>query len=471
MTVWTYKRYYVLIIIAVLVPFQVSSGILNGLAKLGKAVKDTDVNVPMNKVNLPEDIKGFSTEAIKMDANGDLVVIHADGSRTPLQLVNKANKKNKALIISEYNLPQDLKGLNAIPKEFPLFIKDKANNIYEITRGTEYKLKYKNVAIKISDRDALKEAFWFFQKPSHKKQPRYIQLTNSSEDLTVKKYGNNTGIEKADISHLMNTISKMRNHSIVLAAKVKNGRLYTGNRSFSINMSELKKVADENDLQLTVLSTDNPHKALRDISRKIKPEYKDGQLQYQTTAQYFNLIAGTNKASEIEISVSGRGNRQLAVQWIRKDQDQKSKVKRSSELVMLPLHASLHSITVLQPDRERQNELDARIIENVNSWIQFYIISSSVLGVIAIGTSWRLWKKIWQPDKPKETAWSIRYYLLLVIHRLLFLLIHLPLLGLISFIWMLIYISYRIINFILIMPILWLSRILFSLTRRRIGQE
>jgi len=458
------------LIIALLLPFEANSGILNGLSKLSKAVKDTDINVPLNKVNLPENIKGLTTETIKMDASGNLVVIHADGSRTPLQLFNKANNKNKALIISEYDIPEDLEILDSIPKKIPLFIKDKANNFYEIKRDSGYKLKFKNVEIKVSDKDTLREAFWFFQKPSHKKQARYIQLTNSIEDLAIKRYGNNTGIEKTGISHLMNVINKMTNQSLILSGKVKNGRLYTDDNAASIKLSELKKVAEENDLQLTILSSDSPHKALSNIRRKLKPEYKDGRIQYQTNAEYFNQIADANQTNMIEISVSERGDRQLAVQWINKEHDLERAVNKSPGLMMLPLHISLHSITVLQPDRERQKELDARIIENINSWLQFYIISSAVLGFIAIGTSWRLWKKIWQPDKPTDPGWNIGYYLLLVVHRLLFILIHLPLLGLFSFIWMIIYVSYRIINFVLIVPVVWISGALFCLTRRLISQ-
>jgi len=453
-----------------LLPFEVHSGLLNGLSKLTKAVKDTDINVPISKVDMPEEFKGLTTETIKMDANGNLVVIHADGSRTPLQLFNKANNSNKVLIISEYDLPQNLKTLDTIPKKIPLFIKDKANKLYEIKRDGGYKLKFKNLEIKVSDKETLRDAFWFLKKPSHKKHPRLIQLTNSNEELAIKQYRHNPGIEKADISHLMNTISRMTNQSLILAAKVKNGRLYTDNSEVSIKMSEIKKVAVENDLQLTIISSDNTHKALSNISRKVKSEYKDGKIQYQTNAEFLNKIAEASETKLIEISVTERVDSQLVVQWINREHELLAEKYSSPQIKTIPFHVTLHSISIIQPDRERQKELDARIIENVNSWLQFYIISSTVLGFIAIGTSWRLWKKIWQPEKPLDSRWNVSYYLLLILHRLIFLILHLPLLGLFSFIWMVIYMSYRIINYSLIIPIVWITCALRSMVRRIASQ-
>jgi len=228
----------------------------------------------------------------------------------------------------------------------------------------------------------------------------------------------------------------------------------------------LSEIAAKNDLQLMIISTDNADNVLRKISRKVEAGSKSGHMQYQTNAEFFNKLAGDDNRRPVEIAVLDDVDKQFVVQWTRFDKKQEEIESMPIGLEALPLHMSLHTITVFQPGRERQKELDSRIIENINSWLQFFIISSAVLGFIALGTSWCLWKKIWNPKKPVNEAFSIKYYLLLIVHRLLFLLIHLPVLGLFSFIWMIVYFIYRVINFILIKPIFWLTGMLLTLSRK-----
>ncbi|MGQ0673728.1 MAG: hypothetical protein ACT4N2_12745 [Hyphomicrobium sp.] len=104
------------------------------------------------------------------------------------------------------------------------------------------------------------------------------------------------------------------------------------------------------------------------------------------------------------------------------------------------------------PDRERQEELDARIIPGVPSWLQLTYIGSLVAGLLGLEFSRQWWGRLWPPEQRGEYSGALGYQAARSVRMTMFLLIFLPLVGLPALIAALLMQLWRILT----APLRWL---------------
>ena len=239
------------------------------------------------------------------------------------------------------------------------------------------------------------------------------------------------------------------------------GKLFgRSSKTQGVSLQKLQQEAENKDINLVILESDKPRLVLEKISKAIKKANKNHILPFDTTGDFFNLLRDPSNSKPIILRSSQSSARQVAIQWKATSNTlTDSTAKLSAEILSgIPLHLLLQSVKIHLPDKHRSQELNDRIIPGIPSWIQFYAIFSVILGFIAPGTSWRLWKNIWSLQQRNEYQYLLVFLLLWLLHRFLFLILFLPVLGGFSFVWFLTLTTYQVFNFILFRPSRWIYR-------------
>lgn len=451
------------ILLLLQVSYPSSAGMLNFLTKLSKTSKDIDVELPLNKLMLPDEMKGLSALNIKLDVDGQWNVIQRDGTRITIDKLVKqqsTSSKHGAFVVRESGLPKHLQQFNNIPHDWPVLIQGKKGRLFELHRGNPSALIYKKVRLTVSNISDIKDGLWMLQRPAVDNTVRLFQIENHSTSVPFKNiYGSRASIESIAVNQLMDTMRLLRNQTLVVSGRVVNGKLLAGTHKTSyLSIKKIQQLADENDIHLVVIDSDRPKQVLKNISQLMEKAVKNNTSLYQSMGDFFDRLKDSSNPGFMELITSRSGNNQFVIQWINRDRVETGSItNKSAEIIMdVPVHILLHSVIMQMPDRERSRELDARIIPNVSSWITFYIIMSTVLGFVALGSSWILWRKIWRLEKRNEYKYLIGFVLSWTLHRILFILLFIPVLGTFSFIWMILSVFYKVIYFIVFKPARWL---------------
>ena len=461
---WLVSRFTVLLLLALFSSYA-SAGLLNTFSRLGKMVNIPDVDVPLNKLELPENIKGFAPASIKPGADGEWEITLPDGSSVRVddllkQSVGGADKP--ALVIRVTDLPKDLHHFDSLPHDWPLLIQGRKNRLFELQRGGGAALGYGNIRLPVSNIDDIRDGLWQLQRPSARGGLRYLRLDNKADaPLAANGTGSNIGVETVGANALLNGMQALKNQTLVISGRIVDGRLLgPGKTADGVSLQKLHQLAADNDLQLVILESDRPQAVLKRVAHDMQQARRGVGVLHDSMGDFFNRLVDPANPSPIELRGHRSGEQQMAIQWRAVEAEGvEDAAKLSVEMVQhLPLHLLLKSTALYGPDEARSRELGDRIVPNVPSWIQFYLIYSAILGVIALQTSWRLWKKVWALRPRREYRYLLLFLLLWPLHKLFFFVLFIPMFGGFSFVWLILWSIYRVFHFLLFRPVRWVYR-------------
>jgi hypothetical protein len=441
------------------------------LSKIGKSINNADIDIPLSKIELPENIKDLTATNIKLDSNNEWSIIQPDGSGIHIDKLLDQNPEKVALIIQKSNLPKNIQQLNNLPLNVPIIIQGKQGRLFTYHRGESATITYKNVQLRVTTMDELKDALWLLQRPPVSRTPRLLQIDETASKSLASNIPNSSlSVETISPDSLIESMHSFKYQTLILSGKVIDGKLFgKSHNSQGVSLQKLQQEADNKDINLVILESDKPSLVLEKMSKAIKKANKNHILPYDTTGDFFNFLRDSSNSKPIILQSSQSGARQVAIQWkATRNTQADSKAELSDEILSsIPLHLLLQSAKIHFPDKQRSQELNERIIPGIPSWIQFYVIFSVILGFITPGTSWRLWKNIWSLQQRNEYQYLLVFLLLWILHRLFFLILFLPLLGGFSFIWFLMLTTYQVFNFILFRPSRWIYR--YFVTKRYVS--
>ena len=453
------KKIPLILLTLLLFTATAQAGIISLLTKAGKAVKKIDIDVPVTKLELPNVADDVSPISIKPRRSGKWDLTLPDGKRVTLSAFMK-NKKlgQQAFVINSTDLPSGLSSFNTIPDSLPVFIKTKNNRIFELQRGRFPAIKYKSIQVYVNNITELKDSLWHLQRPPVNNSVRVFQLDKSSKNnVTRKIYGSRVAVEKIDPRSLVDSFKTLKRQTVVISGEIRQGLLYNG--TSSIPIKSLQKAAAENDVSLILIESANHAKVLKKIATDAKIRGKDVKYLYDTTGDFLSRFKDPTNTELMRVKLSNVGHSQSAIQF--KPVETKIVAARASsslsDISLIPFHLLGKSVSVYRPDQERSKELDRRIIPWMSTSIQYYFISSIILGLIAFSTSWTLWKKIWQIQSRSFHKNYFIYQGLGLIHLSLFIVLFIPLFGTLSFIYAVVMVIAKVINTLFIKPAVWLA--------------
>ena len=450
------------LVLLVLFPLTSCAGVFGILSRLSKTVDNVDINLPLHKLNFPDNIRGLTPATIKPGEDGQWKIVQSDGSTTPIDNMLKRQSDDSSgsvFVVRTADLPDNMQQFDTLPAKTPILIQGKKMRIFELHRDKEVTLRYKNVSLPVKEISEIRDGLWMLQRPSFGRGVRFIQFENgSTSPLPSTRYASSMGVESIGTDQLIPSMRALKNQTVVLSGRVINGHLQMGEKgSIGMPVQKIVQAANDNDIRLVILESDKPNHILKEVSHSMEKALKDDSNLYDTAGDFFNHLRVPNSTKMLELYSIRSGENQIAVQWIAgKIESTSSSASFSTELLKhIPAHLLLQSTRIYVPDRERSRELDSRIIPGINSWVQFYVIISAILGFIVPGTSWKLWRKVWARDRRSEHQNIMVFLLSWLAHRILFLVLFIPILGSLSFLWLILSSIYKVINFILFRPTRW----------------
>jgi hypothetical protein len=453
----------ILSVMVMILPMTSDAGLLSGLAKLGKKIDAPDTHI--------SSAFHFTDELAKYPA-GSVAEVHfsvsqnkwlaktPDGKTVAVDdFTSEATNANHrpTLLVSDKNLPSSLASFNHLPANVDIKIK--------LSKGKSFSFKPdrqggslidRNISVAVGDIRSLKSAIWQLNRPLSTPKMRLIKLADNAERVLAKQnYGSKITVDSVGTNQLSQAIASMRMQTAVISAKLEDGFIIHGKQKIAV--ADLEKVAAEHDVNLVILDSDKPDKTLQSLAKDWQQKKQAGELSSYTTSDFYNAFVSPNAAEPSTIKLSDSGQLRTALQFEhRLSQTEKGAEAGSFELVRLPLDLLVKSAQLYRPNEARTKELDRRIHPAIPSDVHFALLVSFVIGFFTLHTSWFLYKKLWA--SPLRVRYSNRFIFSVVylLHRLSFLVLYLPLFGLISPIYLIIKWAYMLIEFVLIRPISWL---------------
>ncbi|MCK4742279.1 MAG: hypothetical protein KAT25_00515 [Sulfuriflexus sp.] len=455
-----YKNYK-LIIFAILISLGIANtanaGLISLITKASKAVKKADFDIPVSKIELPEHLDDFTPARIRPNSSGQWDIKLDDGAALSFDdLVKRGGSNDRpVLVLESVDIPRDFSMFKSIPELLPIYIRSKSGKVFELQRGKGVALKYKNVRLPVKNENQLKDGIWHLQRPALAGPVRLFQLDKDvNKRLQTKVYGSKTVVEKVAGNVLLDSMALLKRQTVVISAPIKNGLLE------GISIKQLQKAAADNDINLVIIDSDKPAKLLKGFAKDANVGSRGVHDLYDTTGDFLNKFRDPKNSAPLELNLSDAGNAQSVIQLKLAKQ---AVVNKGSLIVEDSLidatHISLHlfskAVTVYRPDVERSKELDRRIVPGLHSDIHFYLIASTILGLFVFSTSWSLWKRLWSLRRRTEYSYVVEFLFIWFIHRLLFILLFIPVFGLLNFIYAVVMLIVKIINFLFISPVRW----------------
>lgn len=445
-------------------PIPSEAGIISALSKLGKVtnkVDGPDIDLPNSPhfkdivATLPE---GSAAEISLV--NGRWMAKTPDGQQRFVdEFVDDVNNSTSSptLILSERNMPKLVSQFDALPSGLTIKIISRNGQLYSLHRSvTPPTLRYNNIEVAITKSTQLDTVIWQLQRPVINQKVRFVQLAkNTDADLPQQDYGSKPVVDAVGLNKLVSTIENIRLETMVLSGKVENGLLHHGGQSIPLKM--LEDAAAARDVNLIILGSSKPKKALQQVADDWKSVNDRGNNISDSVGDFYNRFAPEGASSPMRIGINDSGELQTAFHIETKIKTaNKQSTDPSNHLAVVPIHLLIESVKILQPNEERAKELKRRFHPAVPSSVQFYLIVSFFMGTFTAITSWFLYKKIWQ--SPLRVTYSnvFLFAIIYALHRLCFIMLYLPLLGIFSPIYLILKWTVAIINYLLIRPVRWL---------------
>ena len=452
------KLIIVAAVIALIFLNTANAGLISLITKASKAGKGGDIDIPIEKIELPESVGDFTPASIRPNSSGQWDIKLGSGTKLSIDdLARRSDSTGKkpVLILGSIDIPKDFSMFNKIPKSIPIYIKAKNGQIMALKRGNRTALKYKNLRLPVLNTDQLKEGLWHLQRPAFAGPIRLFQLDKDIEKrIQNKVYGSKAVVEKVGGKALFDAMSSLKRQTIVISAPIKNTMLE------GISIKQLQKAAADNDINLVIIDSVKPAKLLKSFAKDANAGVRGVNHLYDTTGDFLNKFRDKKNTAPLEVNLSTAGNTQSVIQMKKARQVTETKLSVVSsdavEVRYIPFHLIAKAITVYRPDVERSKELDRRIVPWLHSDIQFYLITSIVLGLIVFSTSWSLWKKIWSLRERTEYSYVLGFVIIWLIHKLLFIMVFIPIAGYFCFLYAVVKVIVKTINFLLVRPVRWI---------------
>ena len=456
--------FFAFVLVLIITPELAEAGLLSTLSKLGKAankVDGPDAGLPSSfhfkdaLANLPE-----GTVAEISLVNGRWMAKTPDGKQRFVdEFVDQVDSSNNSptLILSEANLPKSLNKFNDLPTGLNIQIVTRNGKKYKLQRTTTLPiLRYENIEITITETTSLDKVIWQLQRPAMTQKVRFVQLSKDADAaLPDHVFSSKPVVEAVGINQLIKTIENMRLETLVLSTKVVDGFVhYRGQR---LSVKALEQAAATRDVNLIILGTDKPKKAIQRVANDWGDLDKKGEHLFDSVGDFYNRFTPEGGNTPMRIKMNDSGELQTALHIDKKPPTANNKDSSALEhLAVIPLHLLIESVKIVQPSEERVKELDRRIHPAVPSSIQFYLIFSFFIGAFTAVTSWRLYKNIWGSPTRSNSRNIFSFSAKYLLHRLCFVALYLPILGLFSPIYLIVKWTIAILNFLLIRPSRWL---------------
>ena len=249
-------------------------------------------------------------------------------------------------------------------------------------------------------------------------------------------------VDVIDPAALSTSLRRIKGQMAVLSGRVDGDAFFfrTARRGEQrLDLRKIRAAAKEADVNLVVLHSGAAHQpgGRNWFWQKVEVKGLDAALKRATYGDFLDALAGGN--GKLSVSTSRDGAGRIRLQAVPAEAPTISVPEDVNSWVGdLFGHTTgsivVHAASLYARDKERQAEMDSRLIPWVPSWIQFTYLGFLILGLMGWVFSRAWWQRLWPPEEPGEYRGRLGYNLARVVRGLAFFFLFLPLAGLPAFI-------------------------------------
>ncbi|MCB1501168.1 MAG: hypothetical protein KDK07_15505 [Bauldia sp.] len=301
-----------------------------------------------------------------------------------------------------------------------------------------------NLSIRLGERALFDEALWHLGRALKRSEIRVVSLEPGGPQTLSAAPRLETGgqaalIDKIDPWKLPAALRSIRGQTIVVTGRVEGEFLHfraaAGERSLLVD--DLKRAAKEADVNLVLLEAADPVQpgGRNWFWQRVEVPGLEKALKKADFADFLDALSQNRQTMVLEPrrSLDGRvgfsvrpsgaststggGLTDTLTRWTEEIFSQ-----AVGNIVTSGIEADLR-------DKERQSELDQRIVPGIPSTLQFLYIAGLVLGVVGLSYARAAWAWLWPVEERSEYAGAFGYHAARIVRLVLFVLVFLPLVG------------------------------------------
>lgn len=294
------------------------------------------------------------------------------------------------------------------------------------------------------------EAVWQLSRPLNKSNMRVVSLEPGGAHVipSVPRLDAVTKaaeVDRVDPWKLPSALRSLKGQTVVVTGRVDGQTLRfkpEGGAERTVLVDDLMTAARDADVNLVLLQSD---KALQPGGRNwlwqsLEVKGLDDALQRSTLADFLEALGSVRGGLAIGASNSQAGRVRFDI-VPAKPADIAAPISdtivgwTADILTRMLGNVTIEAIKVDAVDKERQDELDRRIVPGIPSHLQWAYFGAVVLGLIGFQYSWGWWVRLWPAEQRAEYAGAVGYQAARVVRVLLYLLVFLPIVGIPAGVW------------------------------------
>ncbi|MEO1282144.1 MAG: hypothetical protein AAFV69_10455 [Pseudomonadota bacterium] len=425
------------------------SGLENGVALLKKLPDDPDA-VRLAVHASPEGHWSFANRDgdVFTAANPD------EMSRVVANLAPDAASKGTAGQLALYLDPdavfQNQNRLGDLPDGARLYATVDKKAYRLLPRGSGASQRYvmrmrQNVEVPVVAPKLFEEAVWQMSRQLNKADIRVVALDEVGADAlravpALTKGKTVARVDRIKPDRLMSAFADVRGQTVLLKGRIDGDTFVftpSGGSERRLDVADLTAAATRNDVNVVFLQSSASRQpgGRNWFWQTVEVDGLESAMKRATYADFLNALAGDRGAFTVRVQRQGEGR--VVVQALPTATsavplgDVVGELGEWFATVASEVTGSVvtNAVTANLNSKERQKELDLRLVPGVPSGYQFAYIGGIFLGLLGWGTSRSWWRYVWKKETRSEYGSAAGYYAARVVKSLAYVFVFLPVVG------------------------------------------
>lgn len=325
-----------------------------------------------------------------------------------------------------------------------------------------------SLVVEMAEKRLFDEALWQLARPLNRANVRVIALEPGgpkalSSAPRIDRETRRAMTDAIDPDRLKHSFSAIRGQTALVTGRVEGALLHFrpasgGERTLLVR--DLTAAAEAADVNLVILRSSSPRQpgARNWLWQQVEVANLDQAMARATISDFLDALAGPAGRMTVTASPAGalRTTLDLAPARGLAGVPSPNPVASalSDTLAEVTGKVVLHGVTATVRSKDRETELEARLVPGIPSMIQHVYIGGLVLGLFGLATARGWWRRIWPPEAAGDYGSRFGFRAAQSVRGLAFTLVFLPLAGLPAFAWQ----TVRGMAAAIAAPFRWLAR-------------
>lgn len=341
-----------------------------------------------------------------------------------------------------------------------------------------------NLRLRLHDRRLFDEALWQLKRPLSKSGIRVVSLEPGATHTLSAAPRMETGskaamIDAIDPWKLPTALSSVKGQTVVVTGRVEGELMHfrpASGAEKSINFEDLKRAAKQNDVNLVVIEAADPRQpgGRNWFWQKVEVQGLDEALGRADFADFLDALGARQGTMLAEARQSLEGRIGFDIRPAAGSGGESAipmadtLTRWTGEIFSQALgNVATSGIKADLTDKERQEELDSRIIPGIPFIWQALYVAGIVLGLAGLSYVRAWWGRIWPLEERSEYASAFGYHAARTVRLMVMVLLFMPLVGIPAGLWAMLKGTAEQVWFIITLPF----RMLAWLWRRVVPQR